>query len=40
MITRATTAANEENLAAGFLERVVGRYAGTRLGRQEKSWAN
>ena len=35
VITRATTAANAENLAPAFLERVVGRYAGTRLGRQE-----
>ncbi|MCB1495654.1 MAG: DNA-packaging protein [Bauldia sp.] len=34
-ITRATTRANRKNLAAGFIERVVGRYAGTRLGRQE-----
>ena len=35
VVTRATTRANRFNLAAGFLERVVGRYAGTRLGRQE-----
>ena len=34
-MTRATTAMNARNLAPGFLERVVGRYAGTRLGRQE-----
>lgn len=34
-ISRATTRANLEHLAPGFLERVVGRYAGTRLGRQE-----
>lgn len=34
-ISRATTRANRENLARGFIERVVGRYAGTRLGRQE-----
>jgi len=35
LVTRATTAINAVNLAPGFLERVVGRYAGTRLGRQE-----
>ena len=35
VVTRATTRANRHNLAPGFLERVVGRYAGTRLGRQE-----
>lgn len=35
VVTRATTRANRDNLAPGFLERVVGRYAGTRLGRQE-----
>jgi phage terminase large subunit-like protein len=34
-VTRAGTAANAAFLAPGFLERVVGRYAGTRLGRQE-----
>ncbi len=34
-ITRATTRTNRFNLASGFIERVVGRYAGTRLGRQE-----
>ncbi len=33
--THATTRANAANLAPGFLRRVVGRYAGTRLGRQE-----
>jgi phage terminase large subunit-like protein len=33
--TRATTRDNAANLAPGFLLRVVGRYAGTRLGRQE-----
>ena len=35
VVTRATTAMNAKNLAPGFLSRVVGRYAGTRLGRQE-----
>jgi phage terminase large subunit-like protein len=35
VITRAGTSANLANLAPGFLERVVGRYRGTRLGRQE-----
>lgn len=34
-VSRATTRDNRANLAPGFLERVVGRYAGTRLGRQE-----
>lgn len=34
-VTRAATRANLAHLAPGFLERVVGRYAGTRLGRQE-----
>jgi phage terminase large subunit-like protein len=34
-ITRATTRDNAANLAPTFLEAVVGRYAGTRLGRQE-----
>jgi phage terminase large subunit-like protein len=33
--TRATTAMNAEHLVRGFLERVVARYHGTRLGRQE-----
>ncbi len=33
--THATTRDNAGNLAPGFLLRVVGRYAGTRLGRQE-----
>jgi phage terminase large subunit-like protein len=33
--TRATTRMNRYNLAPTFLETVVGRYAGTRLGRQE-----
>lgn len=35
VITHAATHANLGNLAPGFLERVVGRYQGTRLGRQE-----
>jgi phage terminase large subunit-like protein len=34
-VTRAATIANACNLAPAFLETVVGRYAGTRLGRQE-----
>lgn len=34
-VTHARTADNRENLAPDFLEAVVGRYAGTRLGRQE-----
>jgi phage terminase large subunit-like protein len=33
--TRAATKANRFNLAPAFLDMVVGRYAGTRLGRQE-----
>lgn len=33
--THAPTEANRANLAAGFLEEVRARYAGTRLGRQE-----
>ena len=35
VITRAATRANAMNLAPAFLEQVVRRYAGTRLGRQE-----
>ncbi len=35
IVSRARTADNAGNLAAGFLERVVARYAGTALGRQE-----
>lgn len=35
VVSRARTADNAANLARGFLERVVGRYAGTALGRQE-----
>ncbi|HSI42394.1 MAG TPA: terminase family protein [Xanthobacteraceae bacterium] len=34
-VTRMGTAENAANLAPRFLETVVGRYAGTRLGRQE-----
>ncbi|MFC0219240.1 DNA-packaging protein [Pseudochelatococcus lubricantis] len=34
-VTRAATRANAWNLAPAFLDAVVGRYAGTRLGRQE-----
>lgn len=34
-LSRASTAANAANLAPSFFEAVVGRYAGTRLGRQE-----
>jgi phage terminase large subunit-like protein len=34
-VTRAGTAANKYFLAPAFLESVVGRYRGTRLGRQE-----
>ena len=34
-VTRVATAANAANLAPSFLERIVGRYRGTRLGRQE-----
>jgi phage terminase large subunit-like protein len=34
-VTRVSTRANEANLAPGFLEAIVGRYQGTRLGRQE-----
>ncbi|TWI89369.1 phage terminase large subunit-like protein [Roseibium hamelinense] len=34
-VTHAPTRANAYNLAPGFLERIVARYAGTRLGRQE-----
>ena len=35
VVTKARTADNARNLAPAFLEAVVGRYAGTRLGRQE-----
>ncbi|HEY1473371.1 MAG TPA: terminase family protein [Pseudolabrys sp.] len=34
-VTRATTQANAAHLAPGFLDEVLARYAGTRLGRQE-----
>jgi phage terminase large subunit-like protein len=34
-VTRAATAANAAHLSPAFLETVVARYAGTRLGRQE-----
>jgi phage terminase large subunit-like protein len=34
-LTHAATQANAYNLAPTFLETIVGRYAGTRLGRQE-----
>ena len=34
-VTRVSTSANEGNLAPGFLDAIVGRYRGTRLGRQE-----
>jgi phage terminase large subunit-like protein len=35
VVSRAATRANRFNLAPSFLDTVVGRYAGTRLGRQE-----
>lgn len=35
VVSRARTADNAANLAPAFLDAVVGRYAGTRLGRQE-----
>lgn len=34
-VSRAATSANADHLAADFLHRIVQRYAGTRLGRQE-----
>jgi phage terminase large subunit-like protein len=34
-VTRAATRANANNLAPTFLQNVMGRYAGTRIGRQE-----
>jgi len=34
-VTRMPTAANAANLAPSFLDTIVGRYRGTRLGRQE-----
>lgn len=35
VVSHAPTHRNAANLAPGFLETIVGRYAGTRLGRQE-----
>lgn len=35
VLSRAATRDNATNLAPGFLETIVGRYTGTRLGRQE-----
>jgi len=35
VMVKAPTHANEVNLAPGFLKTIIGRYAGTRLGRQE-----
>jgi phage terminase large subunit-like protein len=35
VVTRAATHANKHNLAPAFIDTVLGRYAGTRLGRQE-----
>jgi phage terminase large subunit-like protein len=35
VIARSSTFANARNLAPSFIETIVGRYAGTRLGRQE-----
>ena len=35
VVTRGKTSENADNLARSFLETIVGRYAGTRLGRQE-----
>ncbi|KQP28576.1 ATP-binding protein [Methylobacterium sp. Leaf102] len=35
VVSRSRTADNADNLAPSFLDAVVGRYAGTRLGRQE-----
>jgi phage terminase large subunit-like protein len=35
VVTRAATVANARHLAPAFLDAVVARYAGTRLGRQE-----
>ncbi|MEH2470062.1 phage terminase large subunit-like protein [Nitrobacteraceae bacterium AZCC 2161] len=34
-VTRAPTQANRDHLSPAFLENVVGRYAGTRMGRQK-----
>lgn len=35
VVTRGTTAENRDNLAPAFLDQIVRRYQGTRLGRQE-----
>ena len=35
VVTRDTTYANRDNLAAGFFSQVISKYEGTRLGRQE-----
>lgn len=35
VVTRSSSYANRENLAAAFFAQIVSRYAGTRLGRQE-----
>jgi phage terminase large subunit-like protein len=35
VLSHSTTRENSANLAKGFLERIVGEYEGTRLGRQE-----
>lgn len=35
VVTRGSTRENAANLAPSFLEQIVGRFAGTRLGRQE-----
>jgi len=35
VVSRMRTHENAENLAEGFLDRIVGKYMGTRLGRQE-----
>ena len=35
LMSHSTTRDNQKNLARGFLERIVGEFEGTRLGRQE-----
>jgi phage terminase large subunit-like protein len=35
LVTRGTTYENRSNLASGFLEQIIQKYQGTRLGRQE-----
>lgn len=35
LVTRGATHENADNLAPGFLDQILARYAGTRLGRQE-----